>query len=65
VCRRNFHAIEKTQKKRGHQRDGIRRKVSREDTRSSGSRDEYHEVRTPWLEREVVTSKEDEIQSKA
>jgi hypothetical protein len=36
-----------------------RDEVSREDTRSSGSRIEENEVRSPWLVRHVVTSKED------
>jgi hypothetical protein len=49
-----------TEEERSSKRCGIRRKVSREDTKSSGSRDEDHEVRPPWLEREAVTSEEDE-----
>jgi hypothetical protein len=40
----------------------IRSKVSREDTRSSGSRVKEDEVRSPWLIRDVVTSEEDGAQ---
>jgi hypothetical protein len=35
----------------------------REDTISSGSRDEEHEVGPPWLLQYVFTSEEDRVQS--
>jgi hypothetical protein len=38
-------------------------RVSSEDTKSSGSRFGEDKVRSPWLSRDIVTSKEDEVQS--
>jgi hypothetical protein len=40
----------------------IRIKISKEDTRNGGNRDIDHEVKPPCLEREEITTEEDEAE---
>jgi hypothetical protein len=63
VCGRKIVPERSTEEERSSKRCDIRNEVSREDTRSSGSRIEENEVRSPWLVRDVVTSEEDGAQS--
>jgi hypothetical protein len=63
-CMKNNHVLEgSTERERQSKRHDIRSGVSSEDTKSSGSRVKEDEVISPWLSRDVVTSKDDEAQS--